>query len=305
MAAGICDFAVWRPVGTFGYPGGATRQNQPMFFVDHIMAGWKSTMDRPGWQESAGISAHFGIGTDGSISQYVNIFDASYANGLTGTIGYSNLGRDQFDRSNRHLAAVENTPGAVWRFLHLNRIPYWNLIDPAAGLSLFNARSITIEHEGLKPAEPWTDAMVEADIVVKFWCLQELVREGYPAIAIDGDAIVGHHQIDPVNRPNCPGAGRPTATILSRLEALASGPPMAPAPEPAPPPPLEPVTPTPPLEPPNGGQLHIVEPGETLWRIAAEYYGSGQRWPDILVANEALLQGDERNLRDGMEIRLP
>ena len=130
MTAGICDFATWRPVGTFGYPGRTAGQNKPLFFVDHIMAGWKSTMDRPGWQDSAGISAHFGIGKDGSISQYVNIFDASYANGLTGTIGETNFGKEKYDRSNRHLAAVENTPGAMWRFLRLNGIPYWNLIDP-------------------------------------------------------------------------------------------------------------------------------------------------------------------------------
>ena len=306
MTAGICDFAAWRPVGTFGYPGRTSGQNKPLFFVDHIMAGWKSTMDRPGWQDSAGISAHFGIGKDGSISQYVNIFDASYANGLTGTIGETNFGRDRYDRSNRHLAAVENTPGAQWNFRRLNGIPYWNLVDPVAGLSLLNARSITIEHEGLKPEEAWTDAMVEADILVKFWCLQELKREGYPEIALDDDAIAGHHQIDPVNRPNCPGAGRPKAQILARLIELLGGTAHVENPPPVPAPPVEPTPPPPPPEdPPNGGQLHLVEKGETLWSIATEFYGSGQRWRDILAANEDKLQGDERKLRDGMEIRIP
>jgi nucleoid-associated protein YgaU len=48
-----------------------------------------------------------------------------------------------------------------------------------------------------------------------------------------------------------------------------------------------------------------VEKGETLWSIATEFYGSGQRWRDILAANEDKLQGDERKLRDGMEIRIP
>jgi N-acetylmuramoyl-L-alanine amidase/LysM domain len=306
MTTGICEFATWLPVGTFGYPGRTAGQNQPLFFVDHIMAGWKSTMDRPGWQDSAGISAHFGIGQDGSISQYVNIFDASYANGLTGTIGETSFGKDKYDRSNRHLAAVENTPGATWRFLRLNGIPYWNLIDPEAGLSLLNARSITIEHEGVKPEAPWTRAMVEADLVVKFWCLQELQRDGYAPIVIDDDAIVGHHQIDPVNRPNCPGNGRPKATILARLAALASGQAHIETPEPPQLPPVQP-TPSPPSDvpAPNGGHLHTVAKGETLWRIAVDYYGSGHRWPDILAVNESLLHGDEHNLRDGMEIRIP
>jgi hypothetical protein len=306
MTAGICDFAAWRPVGTFGYPGGTQRQNQPLFFVDHIMAGWKSTMDRPGWQESAGISAHFGIGRDGSISQYVNIFDASYANGLTGTHrDDTDFGKRNYDRANRHLAAVEATPGATWRLLELHGLPYWNLVDPAAGLSLLNARSITIEHEGIDPGEAWTPQMVEADIVVKFWCLQELQRERYPPIVVDDDAIVGHNQIDPVNRPHCPGVGRPRADILARLAALAGGQAQIVNPEPPPPEP-EPEPPAPPsADVPNGGHLHVVEPGETLWRIAVSYYGSGQRWRDILAANEALLQGDEHKLRDGMEIRIP
>lgn len=306
MTAGICDFAAWRPVGTFGYPGRTRGQNKPLFFVDHIMAGWKSTMDRPGWQDSAGISAHFGIGKDGSISQYVNIFDASYANGLTGTHGESRFGIEKYDRANRHLAAVENTPGARWVFRRLNNVPYWNLVDAAGGISLLNACSITIEHEGLKPEEAWTDAMVEADIVVKFWCLQELQRQGFPAIVLDNDAIVGHHQIDPVNRPNCPGAGRPRANVLQRLIDLVGGVTPVRNPEPVPVPDVEPAPPPPPPDdPPNGGQTHIVEPGETLWRISVNFYGSGRRWRDILDANEALLHGGERKLRDGMEIRIP
>jgi nucleoid-associated protein YgaU len=72
---------------------------------------------------------------------------------------------------------------------------------------------------------------------------------------------------------------------------------------------MPPVPPTPPPpaveEPPNGGQTHLVEKGETLWRIAVAFYGSGQRWREILAANQALLHGDEKTLRDGMQIRIP
>jgi nucleoid-associated protein YgaU len=52
-------------------------------------------------------------------------------------------------------------------------------------------------------------------------------------------------------------------------------------------------------------RTHVVERGETLWRIATHYYQDGKRWPEILAANEDKLHGDERRLADGMEIRIP
>ena len=67
---GVCPFAVWLPTQNFGYPMGRRGQNKPEFFVDHIMAGFKQTMDNPVWLNDSGISSHFAIGFDGSISQY-------------------------------------------------------------------------------------------------------------------------------------------------------------------------------------------------------------------------------------------
>lgn len=214
---GVCPFAQWLPTRNFGYPPGHRGQNKPLFFVDHIMAGFKRTMDNPEWLNNSGISSHFAIGFDGSISQYVNIFDASYANGLTGTIGETRHGIERYDRSNRHLAACEGA--GQWVFRNVDGIPCWNLtatLEDGAVASLLNCRSITIEHEGTDPGKSWTNAMLEADIRVKRWCLEELARAGI-TLEADNDLLVGHFQIDPVNRANCPGPAWPKAEIIARL----------------------------------------------------------------------------------------
>ena len=64
---------------------------------------------------------------------------------------------------------------------------------------------------------------------------------------------------------------------------------------------------TPPQQPQAqsyGGQggVHTVQRGETLWSIAARYYGDGQRWRDIARANNI---PNEHQLRIGQRLQLP
>jgi hypothetical protein len=219
MTLGVWSGARWLPAANFGYPRGRHGQNRPLFFVDHIMAGWKRTMDDQAWLDASGISAHFGIGLDGSVSQYVNILDAAYGNGLVGSAGRGDAtGRLRYDRRNRHLAALEREPGASWVEVQTSaEPPRWGWTLVLGGVNAWNSHSIAVEHEGVDPSAPWPDAMVEADIAVKRWCNEELARAGVPPVAIDEDALVAHGQIDAVNRPNCPGSGRPKTTILRAL----------------------------------------------------------------------------------------
>lgn len=214
MPDGICQFAVWRPTANFGYPQGERGLNQPRFFVDHIMAGFKRTLDDAGWREPNGVGVHFGIGKDGSLSQYTNIFDASWGNGVSGS-------RQRYDRSNRHLAALEAEPGAQWI-----EVPYagtiaFALVAPHRGrpgyrINLPNSRSISIEHEG-QPGDPWTPEMLAADIQVKRWCIAEVKRVRRHQMEVEADLLVGHFQIDAVNRAQCPGPNRPKTAILQAL----------------------------------------------------------------------------------------
>ncbi len=217
-APGVCPLAVWRPTGNYGYPKGERDGNEPWFFVDHVMAGYKRTMDAPGWFASAGNSVHFAIGRDGSISQYVRIQDAAWGNGLTGAIGgreSDRTGIARFDRGNRHLAALEREPGARWAWVA--GVGGWAL--SAGGRNLPNCHSISIEHEDEAKGGhiPWTEAMYQASLAVKRWCVEEVARLGLPPMEVDADLLAGHFQIDPINRANCPGSAWPKARLLAGL----------------------------------------------------------------------------------------
>ena len=52
---------------------------------------------------------------------------------------------------------------------------------------------------------------------------------------------------------------------------------------------------------------HTVKPGETLSHIALNYYNHATPpyWKLILEHNEELLEGNERNLREGMKLEIP
>jgi tetratricopeptide (TPR) repeat protein len=63
--------------------------------------------------------------------------------------------------------------------------------------------------------------------------------------------------------------------------------------------------PTPPPKPlPTVGRRHVVSQGETLYKIAQLYYGSGSQWPQILEANRDVLK-NENAVRAGLELKIP
>ena len=52
---------------------------------------------------------------------------------------------------------------------------------------------------------------------------------------------------------------------------------------------------------------HTVQSGETLSHIALEYYNHATPpyWKYLLEHNKEVLEGNERNLREGMELEIP
>ncbi len=56
--------------------------------------------------------------------------------------------------------------------------------------------------------------------------------------------------------------------------------------------------------PATSNRRHVVTQGETLYKIAQRYYGSGSKWPEILEANRNVLK-NENAVRPGMELRTP
>jgi nucleoid-associated protein YgaU len=49
---------------------------------------------------------------------------------------------------------------------------------------------------------------------------------------------------------------------------------------------------------------HVVVEGDTLSKISRRYYGTSERWPEILEANRDILH-DARNLPVGASLRIP
>lgn len=51
-------------------------------------------------------------------------------------------------------------------------------------------------------------------------------------------------------------------------------------------------------------RIHVVTAGETLSKIAVQYYGNASRWPEILAANKDVLKS-EKNLLVGTKLKIP
>ncbi|GAF97935.1 unnamed protein product [marine sediment metagenome] len=114
----------------FGYPAGTHGQLQPLAICDHIMCGTLRGCDA--WFNGGGLSAHFGIGKNGDVHQYVELEDIAWANG-----------------------SVAN-PDPALAYIYENYNP--------------NVVTWSIEHEGW-PHDYWTEAMYQADLKLKRWLL--------------------------------------------------------------------------------------------------------------------------------------
>lgn len=61
----------------------------------------------------------------------------------------------------------------------------------------------------------------------------------------------------------------------------------------------------PPPPPDDGFRIHVIAPGENLFRIAMLHYDDGTRWTEIHEANRDLLGDDPHLVRVGMRLRIP
>lgn len=58
------------------------------------------------------------------------------------------------------------------------------------------------------------------------------------------------------------------------------------------------------VPPAAGNRRHTVQPGDTLFKIAQQYYGNRSRWRDIYAANRGVMKS-ETDLKIGMQLRIP
>lgn len=135
---------------------------------------------------ASGVSAHFMVSKSGAITQMVNIFDTSYANGLS----WNTLRNSWIDPDGNAV-----------------KPPWIGLVKPINP----NYTTVSIEHEGFT-GQVWTPAMYEADRKI----LQYIKSES-PMTFIAHDTVIGHNEISPISRARCPGTGFDFAKLVSSV----------------------------------------------------------------------------------------
>jgi hypothetical protein len=140
--------------------------------VLHIAQGGAS--GSIGWltNPASQVSSHFFITKSGQIYQLVAITDTAWANGLRW--------------AGQWLTPTGKPVKPRWPEIIRGKNP--------------NGYTISIEHEG-KSGESLTQAMVEAQNKLLIWIAQQLDWSTYAA----GKNLIGHGDINPVDKPFCPG----------------------------------------------------------------------------------------------------
>lgn len=186
--SGYCPFAERITIPPTNY---AVGNDATLAACLHIMnSGIQSCIS---WFKSpvSGVSAHFGIGKDGRLVQFVSIRDTAYAQGLN------------YDRQTGKWFTFRDK-------VRKNVRPTWGLLTP--GMSI-NRHVISIEHEG-KPGEPLTPAMTAMQTRVLKW-----IAEQTGLVYVAGSTLIGHFNLDNIDRAYCPGSAFNFAEIAMAANA--------------------------------------------------------------------------------------
>ena len=186
MALDWCPFAIKRPIISDNFSQGRAGQ-QVKAVVLHIAGGPLSSVFPTFNGTARKVSAHFCIGKDGTIEQYVSVNDTAYGNGLAWKDG------QWYNPSGKPVK------------------PTWQDIIPQVNP---NAYTASIEHEG-QSADPWTAAMYDANNHLLLW-----LAEQFDLTYTPHRTLIGHCEIDPVDKATCPGPNVEYARIAADLAAL-------------------------------------------------------------------------------------
>lgn len=185
--------------------------------------------------------------------------------------------------------------------------------SPQAPLVRQRIDAATREFARTLPAQPLENQLQRVDLVAALDKLkqenealkQELadVKAGRNAVAVpglDGGPAVNEPAATPAlsfnvetiptvrTRPVAPAPRTPApASVRAAPTTQKASPPAAPAAQPA-----------------AGNRRHTVQPGDTLFKIAQQYYGNRARWRDIYAANRGVMKS-ETDLKAGMQLRIP
>lgn len=157
---------------------------------DHIMDGYMNGTFARFNNPKEQVSAHFGISLTGTIVQYVSLDRWAYANGI-----------------------LEATPDPTIDWLKA----CWDSRNSKLKLNP-NWFTFSIEHEG-RPGQVIPEAQYQASLF-----LHKYLIGLFPKILVDRKHIIGHYQISPQSRANCPGDKFPFIRLLADLKGVNSMP---------------------------------------------------------------------------------
>lgn len=164
------------------------RRYIPEIIVNHITEGTAQSCIN--WftnSSNKDSSAHFLIAKDGQVYQFVAIEDNAWANGAPYYI---------IDKSTSKI--VKNRQSN----------PNWY--------------SISKEHEGVykDTKGKLTDAQLYSSMMVDAYIIDYVKDTWGTDILLNRDYILGHCEINPIEKPNCPGKLFPYDKIIERLRAM-------------------------------------------------------------------------------------
>jgi nucleoid-associated protein YgaU len=120
-----------------------------------------------------------------------------------------------------------------------------------------------------------------------------------PYIELPAVSVTNGNMVEPIEQP----IPQDPSTSIAPSTYTFSDQPMESTPTPTYVQPSAPVISEPvPTPASSSSAIHVVAKGETLWRIAKQYYGNGKRWTDIAQANNL---SDPNRLYVGMKLTIP
>lgn len=183
--------------------------------------------------------------------------------------------------------------------------------SPQAPLVRQRIDAATREFARTLPAQPLENQLQRVDLVAALDKLkqenealkQELadVKAGRNAVAVPG-LDGGPAEAETAATPGLSFNVETIPTVRTRPVAPAT---RTPAPARVAPTTQKPPAPAAPVsQPVAGNRRHTVQPGDTLFKIAQQYYGNRSRWRDIYAANRGVMKS-ETDLKVGMQLRIP
>ena len=187
--------------------------------------------------------------------------------------------------------------------------------SPQASLVRQRIDAATREFARTLPAQPLESQLQRVDLVAALDRLKQENEKLKQELADQkagraGSGTSSPDETGPAGAPPSSGLNFAVGTIPTvRTRPVTSAPASVRATPPAPAPtraagPKTPLVQTTVSTKPAGARKHTVQPGDTLSKIAQQYYNNRAKWRDIYAANRTVMK-NEADLKVGMELKIP